>query len=207
MNKKTTKDQMSLFGEEPLEKSNQKEAESENSATAVATEEAVEESTSNESQKETKASLEESVEDSPSSETPELEPKRGRGRPPRKLVNAIRAQRKKGILIPDKLYFAISEVAEICGVKPYVLRYWESEFKLLRPSKNPSGQRMYQRKDIDMVFKIKRYLYEEGFTISGAKKKLKEDRKEATQGTTGQSKEVLGKIKGELTDILKSVKK
>ncbi len=133
--------------------------------------------------------------------------KRGRGRPAKKLVNAIREQRKQGIMIPDKLYFAISEVAEICGVKPYVLRYWESEFKLLRPSKNPSGQRMYQRKDIDMVFKIKKYLYEEGFTISGAKKKLKEDRKAAQGEGTGASKEMLTKIKGELSDILKSVKK
>jgi len=200
MSKKSTKDQLSLFGEEPLEKSNQKETESENLGTAVATEETVGESNSIETQQD-------SVEDISSTENPDLQKKRGRGRPPRKLVNAIREQRKKGILIPDKLYFAISEVAEICGVKPYVLRYWESEFKLLRPSKNPSGQRMYQRKDIDMVFKIKRYLYEEGFTISGAKKKLKEDRKEATQNATGQSKEVLGKIKGELSDILKSVKK
>jgi len=200
MSKKSTKDQLSLFGEEPLEKSNQKETESENLGTAVATEETVGESNSIETQQD-------SVEDISSTENPDLQKKRGRGRPPRKLVNAIREQRKKGILIPEKLYFAISEVAEICGVKPYVLRYWESEFKLLRPSKNPSGQRMYQRKDIDMVFKIKRYLYEEGFTISGAKKKLKEDRKEATQNATGQSKEVLGKIKGELSDILKSVKK
>jgi DNA-binding transcriptional MerR regulator len=132
--------------------------------------------------------------------------KRGRGRPAKKLVNAIREQRKQGVLIPEKLYFAISEVAEICGVKPYVLRYWESEFKLLRPSKNPSGQRMYQRKDIDMVFKIKKYLYEEGFTIAGAKKKLKEDRKAAQQEGAG-SHEVLSKIKGELSNILKSVKK
>lgn len=204
MSKKSDRDQLSLFGEKPLETTDQGETEKESIGTAVATE-PDKKSSETKTAEQTKSQAQASETTPPSIEPEQPEKKRGRGRPARKLVDAIRAQRKAGILIPEKLYFAISEVAEICGVKPYVLRYWESEFKLLRPSKNPSGQRMYQRKDIDMVFKIKRYLYEEGFTISGAKKKLKEDRK--SEAAQGSSKEVLGKIKGELSDILKTVKK
>lgn len=190
MSEKNRKDLLAQFGQEPLENPNKTQGEL---ATAVA------------DQPITKELNQEpvAIEDALNEEAPYGAVKRGRGRPAKKLVNAIRAQRKKGVLIPEKLYFAISEVAEICGVKPYVLRYWESEFKLLRPSKNPSGQRMYQRKDIDMVFKIKKYLYDEGFTISGAKKRLKDDRKAGL----APSKEMLSKIKGELSDILKSVKK
>ena len=77
--------------------------------------------------------------------------------------------------IPDKLYLKIGEVAEITGVKPYVLRYWESEFKLLRPKKNPAGQRLYRRKDVDLVLRIKHLLYEERLTLEGAKKRLRSE--------------------------------
>ena len=75
-------------------------------------------------------------------------------------------------MIPDKLFFKIGEVADITGTKPHVLRYWESEFKVLKPVKNTSGQRVYRRKDVEQVLEIKRLLYEEGYTIAGAKKKL-----------------------------------
>lgn len=78
-------------------------------------------------------------------------------------------------VIPDKMYFKIGEVSKITGVKPYVLRYWESEFKLLTPSKSRSKQRLYRRRDIESVLQIKKLLYEERFTIAGAKKTLKAD--------------------------------
>jgi DNA-binding transcriptional MerR regulator len=74
--------------------------------------------------------------------------------------------------IPDKLYFKIGEVCEITGVQPHVLRYWETEFPQLAPEKNRSGQRVYKRRDIEIVLKIKKLLYEEKFTIAGAKRRL-----------------------------------
>ena len=76
--------------------------------------------------------------------------------------------------LPNKLYFRIGEVAKIVGVKPYVLRYWETEFSILKPGKTPSRHRLYRRHDVEMLLQIKMLLYEEGFTIAGAKKKLKE---------------------------------
>ena len=74
--------------------------------------------------------------------------------------------------IPNKLFFKIGEVCEITDTQPYVLRYWESEFPALAPAKNSSGQRIYRRRDIETVMRIKELLYEEGFTIAGAKKRL-----------------------------------
>jgi DNA-binding transcriptional MerR regulator len=74
--------------------------------------------------------------------------------------------------IPDKLYFKIGEVANIVGVKPHVLRYWESEFSRFRPTKSSKNQRLYRRQDIELVLKVKDLLYNQGFTIAGAKKKL-----------------------------------
>jgi DNA-binding transcriptional MerR regulator len=74
--------------------------------------------------------------------------------------------------IPNKLFFKIGEVCEITDTQPYVLRYWESEFTALAPAKNSSGQRIYRRRDIETVLRIKQLLYDEGFTIAGAKKRL-----------------------------------
>ena len=74
--------------------------------------------------------------------------------------------------IPNKLFFKIGEVCEITDTQPYVLRSWESEFPALAPAKNSSGQRIYRRRDIETVLRIKQLLYEEGFTIAGAKKRL-----------------------------------
>jgi DNA-binding transcriptional MerR regulator len=72
----------------------------------------------------------------------------------------------------EKLYYRIGEVEQIAGVPAYVLRYWESEFKLLRPKKNPAGQRLYRRRDLEMVQRIKTLLYDERLTLEGAKKRL-----------------------------------
>ncbi len=75
-------------------------------------------------------------------------------------------------LIPDKLYFRIGEVSRLTETKPYVLRYWETEFPTLRPVKSRSGHRLYRRQDVEMVFRIKRLLYQERFTIDGARQQL-----------------------------------
>lgn len=74
--------------------------------------------------------------------------------------------------IPDKLYFRIGEVAKLAGIKPYVLRFWESEFPGLGPKKSGTGQRLYRRKDVELVLEIKRLLYDNRFTIEGARKVL-----------------------------------
>jgi DNA-binding transcriptional MerR regulator len=74
--------------------------------------------------------------------------------------------------IAEKLYYRIGEVEEIAGVPAYVLRYWESEFKLLRPKKNPAGQRLYRQRDLELVQRIKTLLYDERLTLEGARKRL-----------------------------------
>jgi DNA-binding transcriptional MerR regulator len=75
-------------------------------------------------------------------------------------------------VLPDKIYFKIGEVSEIVGVEPYVLRYWETEFPALKPSKSRSQQRMYRKRDVELLLKIKNLLYEDMYTIAGAKKQL-----------------------------------
>ena len=80
--------------------------------------------------------------------------------------------------LPEKIYFKIGEVSQIVGVEPYVLRYWETEFDLLKPSKAPTKHRLYKKRDVELLLDIKRLLYTEGFTIEGARKKLREVKKE-----------------------------
>ncbi|MFQ5894495.1 MAG: MerR family transcriptional regulator [Nitrospinota bacterium] len=108
--------------------------------------------------------------------------------------------------IPDKLFFKIGEVAEITGTKPHVLRYWESEFKILKPAKAESGQRVYRRKDVELIFAIKRLLYEENFTIAGAKKQLQRMRSASSRLPAVSRQEQYGKtlrqIRKELMAIL-----
>ncbi|HVG21586.1 MAG TPA: MerR family transcriptional regulator [Blastocatellia bacterium] len=79
--------------------------------------------------------------------------------------------------IPEKLFFKIGEVCELIKVQPHVLRYWETEFPMLAPQKNRAGQRVYRRKDVEMVMRIRDLLYEEKFTIAGAKKKLMDEQR------------------------------
>src|SRR5580658_6222272 len=79
--------------------------------------------------------------------------------------------------IPDKLFFRIGEVSQLVGVEAYVLRYWESEFPGLSPRKSSSGQRMFRRKDVELLLRIKHLLYEQKFTIEGARKALQEKNK------------------------------
>lgn len=121
--------------------------------------------------------------------------------------------------IPNKLFFKIGEVCEITDTQPYVLRYWESEFPALAPAKNSSGQRIYSRRDIETVLRIKQLLYEEGFTIAGAKKRLETEmagRAEtplppeaqaavgaaAASGTDERTRAALREVKDQLREIL-----
>ncbi len=95
------------------------------------------------------------------------------------------AERKKNtakgkadvVLIPDKLYFRIGEVATLCHLPAYVLRFWESEFPQLKPVKSSTGQRMYRKRDVESVLRIKQLLYQQGFTISGARQQLRAESK------------------------------
>ena len=77
--------------------------------------------------------------------------------------------------IPDKLYFRIGEVAKLCDLQAYVLRFWETEFPQLKPSKGGTGQRMYRRIDVESVLRIKNLLYDQGFTIAGARQQLRSE--------------------------------
>ena len=85
------------------------------------------------------------------------------------------------VVIPEKIYFKIGEVCELVGVQAHVLRYWETEFPMLSPQKNRSGQRSYRRRDVEISLRIKQLLYDEMFTIAGAKKKLQAEMRETTK--------------------------
>ena len=111
--------------------------------------------------------------------------------------------------IPDKLYYKIGEVSRITGVKPHVLRYWESEFKEIRPYKSRSLQRLYRKRDIELILRIKRLLYEDMFTISGAKRKIRDSadkpRQMELQFNEEAYKKILAEIKRELRGITHSL--
>jgi DNA-binding transcriptional MerR regulator len=113
--------------------------------------------------------------------------------------------------IPDKLYFRIGEVSRLAGIKPYVLRFWETEFSSLGPKKSGKGHRLYRRKDVELVLEIKRLLYEMRYTIEGARKYL--DSRSREGGADGKparpqsaplldSGAALDAIRKELTEIL-----
>ena len=112
--------------------------------------------------------------------------------------------------IPDKLFFRIGEVSQIVGVEAYVLRYWESEFKGLSPRKSSSGQRMFRRKDVELLLQIKHLLYDKKFTIEGARKELTRESKDRTRKVAPVSQaelfpavSPLPEIRQELAAILK----
>ncbi len=118
-------------------------------------------------------------------------------------------------VIPDRLYFRIGEVSRLVGVKPYVLRYWESEFPALAPKKSSSGQRLYRRRDVELLLEIKRLLYEKRYTLEGARKhlagarkarKLRPDRKSRQDSLFETSPAALAQIRKDLAEILKLLK-
>ncbi|MEP6715568.1 MAG: MerR family transcriptional regulator [Terriglobia bacterium] len=115
--------------------------------------------------------------------------------------------------IPDKLFFRIGEVSQLVGVEAYVLRYWESEFKALSPKKSSSGQRMFRRKDVELLLRIKQLLYERKFTIEGARKALVEEASVIVLKSTPvkqeelfQAENPLPGIRKELADIVELLK-
>src|ERR1700690_2126310 len=109
--------------------------------------------------------------------------------------------------IPDKLFFRIGEVSQLLGVEPYVLRYWESEFPGLSPKKSNTGQRMFRRKDVEMLLNIKQLLYDRKFTIEGARKALKAEKggeaPPVRQGELSPPADPRPGIRQELAPILK----
>ena len=107
--------------------------------------------------------------------------------------------------VPTKQVFKIGEVCEMMQVEPYVLRYWETEFEELQPEKNPMGQRIYRPRDIEVIYLIKKLLYEEGYTIVGARKQLKKELTKISDSAHMSSEELaedLRKIRWELKEIL-----
>ncbi len=106
--------------------------------------------------------------------------------------------------IPQKLYYRIGEVAEIVGVKPHVLRYWESEFSFLSPQKTEGNHRLYTHKDLQKVLTIKKLLYEDRYTISGAKKRFWEEwRRVQNRRRPGGRRELLARLRAEVEDLLR----
>ena len=115
------------------------------------------------------------------------------------------------VVVPDKLVFSIGEVAELTGVPPYVLRYWESQFRIVAPEKNAAGQRIYRRREVEMILQIRRLLYEDGYTIAGARKRLRESVREAEeQVRSGEARrrraEALAVVAGEVRDVLRTLR-
>jgi DNA-binding transcriptional MerR regulator len=117
--------------------------------------------------------------------------------------------------IPDKLYFRIGEVSRLAGIKPYVLRFWETEFSSLGPKKSGKGHRLYRRKDVELVLEIKRLLYDKRYTIEGARKYLDSRSREVSSKSSsskdtrpqpalfGDPGPALDAIRKELTEILR----
>lgn len=124
-------------------------------------------------------------------------PSSSRGRRKRKAPDTLE-------LGTDKLYFKIGEVAEIAGVEAYVLRYWETEFKMLRPQKSRARQRVYRRKDVETILRIKHLLYERRFTIAGARQELEDSRDSVPAAAVAggfRARQSLGAVREQLDQI------
>jgi len=117
-----------------------------------------------------------------------------------------KTDRHAEVIIPDKLYFRIGEVASLCRLPAYVLRFWETEFPQLRPVKSSAGQRMYRKRDVEFVVRIQKLLYRDGFTIAGARTHLREEAKsERNQSALpfpGQPSVSVAHLRHELKEIL-----
>ena len=123
---------------------------------------------------------------------------------PRKAT--VKTSKTAEVVIPERLYFRIGEVASLCRLPAYVLRFWETEFPQLKPVKSSTGQRMYRRKDVESVLRIKTLLYEQGFTIAGARQHLraeiKADKKQAPLPFPAASSANLKHVRQGLREIL-----
>jgi DNA-binding transcriptional MerR regulator len=127
-------------------------------------------------------------------------------------LRLLKRQEHENPISFERLYYRIGEVSRITGLKPHVLRYWESEFKVIKPYKAGSLQRLYRRKDLDLILKIKKLLYEDGFTIAGAKRKIRDMEKAENKQmklrlierkSDGKDYELLAAIREELREISK----
>ena len=103
--------------------------------------------------------------------------------------------------LPEKLYFKIGEVAKLVGVKPYVLRYWESEFSIVKPGKTTSRHRLYRRRDVETLLEIRRLLHVERYTIEGAKRRLREQGRATPPTPPADPAAVLAAVRSELLDL------
>jgi len=104
--------------------------------------------------------------------------------------------------VPDRLYFRIGEVSTITGVPPYVLRYWESEFPALQPRKSGGGQRLYRKRDVAMILEIKKLLYQERYTVAGARRRLTEREERARRL---EARAALQRLRTGMEDIIKQL--
>jgi DNA-binding transcriptional MerR regulator len=123
---------------------------------------------------------------------------------PSSRTNKRQQLEKELPLIPDKRYFTIGEVGVLCGVKPHVLRYWEQEFSQLKPAKRRGNRRFYQYEDVLMIRKIRKLLYENGFTIEGARAQLIENPAEVNKSV--QTDAVVKKMIADLENVLQRLK-
>ena len=127
---------------------------------------------------------------------------------PSRTKSAAKKKSSGEIVIPDKLYFRIGDVSELLKLPTYVLRFWETEFPQLKPTKSTTGQRMYRRREVELALRIRTLLYDEGFTIPGARERLKMEAKPAKNQSalpfpkSGDSG-ALKRVRAELQDILK----
>ena len=128
------------------------------------------------------------------------------------MARSLKKREIENAVSNERLYYRIGEVSRITGLKPHVLRYWESEFKMIKPYKGGSLQRLYRKRDLDLILKIKKLLYEEGFTIAGAKKKIRDlEKAENVQmklrwvekNPSGRNQELLVSVLEELKGIRK----
>jgi DNA-binding transcriptional MerR regulator len=114
---------------------------------------------------------------------------------------------------PVKLFYRIGEVSHIVGVEPHVLRYWETEFRSIRPQKSRKGQRIYSRRDVEKLLKVKDLLYTHGFTIAGARKRLRESgvepqvAEDPSQKNLGEARRVLLDVRKELVEMLAEIER
>ncbi len=127
--------------------------------------------------------------------------------------HATQRRAPQQVVIPDKLYFRIGEVAKLCGVETYVLRFWETEFPQLRPNKSGTGQRLYRKKEVELAMRVKRLLHDEGYTIAGARQVLAQESGKAKDpqlpliegGSAERSRAVqakLQRLRSELRELL-----
>ncbi len=130
------------------------------------------------------------------------------------MYKVAQEETKSFVPFPDKLFYKIGEVSRIVGVEPYVLRYWETEFSFLKPRKNKSGQRVYIKKDVELLLSIKRLLYQERYTIEGVRKRFGEGMLKVSESKASESKsrdyenpaEIISFVKKRLREILKQIK-